>query len=105
LLAPVSPTTAFPIGSRLDDPVAMYLADTFTLPVSAAGLPAMSVPAGLSAGLPVGLQIIGKPWDEARLLRLGRGFEAITADADWRRQEPRDLARAADPATPAPSLP
>jgi aspartyl-tRNA(Asn)/glutamyl-tRNA(Gln) amidotransferase subunit A len=103
LLAPVSPTTAFPIGERVDDPVAMYLADTCTLPVSAAGLPAMSVPAGLADGLPVGLQIIGRAWDEARLFQLGRAFEAITADAPWRSQRPTDLARAADPTTPAPS--
>jgi aspartyl-tRNA(Asn)/glutamyl-tRNA(Gln) amidotransferase subunit A len=102
LIAPVSPTTAFPIGARLDDPVAMYLADTCTLPVSAAGLPGLSVPAGLSEGLPVGLQIIGKAWDEARLLQLGRGYEAITADASWRGQEPTDLMRASDPATPSP---
>jgi aspartyl-tRNA(Asn)/glutamyl-tRNA(Gln) amidotransferase subunit A len=102
LVAPVSPFVAFPLGARLDDPVAMYLADACTLPASVAGLPALSVPAGLSDGLPVGLQLIGRAWDEAGLLRLGRAYEAITADAPWRRQEPNDLARAADPATPAP---
>ena len=105
LVAPVSPTVAFPIGERLDDPVAMYLADTCTLPVSAAGLPGLSVPAGLSEGLPVGMQIIGRAWDEARLLELGRAWEAISAGADWRAQEPTDLTRAADPATPTPMLP
>ncbi len=105
LVAPVSPTAAFPLGARLDDPVAMYLEDACTLPVSVAGLPGLSVPAGLSEGLPVGLQLIGKAWDEAMLLQLGRAYEAITATADWRGQEPTDLVRAADPATAAPALP
>ena len=105
LVAPVSPTVAFPLGSRLDDPVAMYAADVCTLPVSVAGLPGLSIPAGLADGLPVGLQLIGRAWDEARLLALGRAYEAVTADAAWRRLEPADLARAADPATPAPTLP
>ena len=104
LVAPVSPTVAFPLGERLDDPVAMYLADACTLPISVAGLPGLSVPAGLSDGLPVGLQLIGKAWDEARLLALGRAYEAITATADWRALEPADLGRAADPATGAPRL-
>jgi len=103
-VAPVSPSVAFPLGERLDDPVAMYLMDACTLPVSVAGLPGLSVPAGLSDGLPVGLQLIGKAWDEARLLQLGRAYEAVTATADWRGQEPADLGRAADPATPAPTL-
>ena len=84
LVAPTSPTVAFPIGARLDDPVAMYLSDACTLPVNVAGLPGLSVPCGLSDGLPVGLQFIGRPWDEGRLLGLGRGYEAITADAPWR---------------------
>ncbi len=74
LVAPVSPTVAFPLGERLDDPVAMYLVDACTLPVSVAGLPGLSVPAGLSDGLPVGLQLIGKAWDEARLLQPGPGL-------------------------------
>ena len=105
LVAPVSPVVAFPLGSRLDDPVAMYASDACTLPVSVAGLPGLSIPVGLSEGLPVGLQLIGRAWDEARLLSLGRAYEAVTAGADWRASEPADLARAADPATPAPSLP
>ena len=104
LVAPVSPTTAFPLGERLNDPVAMYAADVCTLPVSVAGLPGLSIPVGLSGGLPVGLQLIGKPWDEARLLALGRAYEAVTATADWRALEPADLARAADPSTPAPTI-
>jgi aspartyl-tRNA(Asn)/glutamyl-tRNA(Gln) amidotransferase subunit A len=101
IVAPTSPTVAFPIGSRTADPVAMYLADVCTLPVNIAGLPGMSIPCGLSEGLPVGLQLIGRPWDETGLLRLARGHEAITADAPWRRVEPADLGRLDDPATPA----
>ena len=77
----------------------MYLSDACTLPVNMAGLPGLSVPCGLSEGLPVGLQFIGRAWDELRLFQLGRAYEAITADADWRKVEPRDLGRLADPAT------
>ena len=91
LVAPTSPTVAFPLGARLDDPVAMYLSDACTLPVNMAGLPGISVPCGLSEGLPVGLQFIGKAWDEGRLFRLGRAYEAITAKADWRTLEPPGL--------------
>ena len=75
----------------MDDPVAMYLTDTCTLPVNMAGLPGMSIPAGLSEGLPVGLQLIGPAWSELALLRLARAYEAITADAAWRYLEPSGL--------------
>ena len=68
-----------------------------------AGLPGLSMPCGLSVGLPVGLQLIGAPWTEARLLRIARGYEAITADADWRRLEPAELHLADDPAQPTPA--
>ncbi|HEY7600859.1 MAG TPA: amidase, partial [Candidatus Limnocylindrales bacterium] len=91
LVAPTSPTVAFPMGARLDDPVAMYLSDACTLPVNMAGLPGISVPCGLSEGLPVGLQLIGRAWDEGRLFQLGRAYEAVTADAEWRRVEPAAL--------------
>ncbi len=101
LVAPTSPTVAFRFGARLADPVAMYLSDACTLPVNMAGLPGLSVPCGLSEGLPVGLQLIGRPWDELRLFQLGRAYEAITAAADWRAVEPNDLAALADPATPS----
>jgi aspartyl-tRNA(Asn)/glutamyl-tRNA(Gln) amidotransferase subunit A len=103
LVAPTSPTVAFPIGARLDDPVAMYLSDACTLPVNIAGLPGLSVPCGLSEGLPVGLQFIGRAWDEGTLFRLGRAYEAITSDAQWRVLEPADLAALDDPATPTPA--
>ncbi len=103
LVAPTSPTVAFRFGARLEDPVAMYLSDACTLPVNMAGLPGISVPAGLSEGLPVGLQLIGAPWSEARLFELARGYEAVTAADDWRRLEPTDLAALDDPTTPTPA--
>ncbi|MEX2547549.1 MAG: amidase family protein, partial [Chloroflexota bacterium] len=101
IVAPTSPTVAFGFGARLADPVSMYLSDACTLPVNVAGLPGLSVPCGLSEGLPVGLQLIGRPWDELRLLQLGRAYEAITAAADWRSLEPRDLPLLTDPKTPS----
>ena len=76
----------------------MYLSDACTLPVNMAGLPGISVPCGLSEGLPVGLQFIGAPWSEAELFRLARGYEAITADADWRALEPTRLSPRLDDA-------
>src|ERR671927_866769 len=72
LVAPTSPSVAFRFGARLADPVSMYLSDACTLPVNMAGLPGLSVPCGLSEGLPVGLQLIGRAWDELRLFQLGR---------------------------------
>jgi aspartyl-tRNA(Asn)/glutamyl-tRNA(Gln) amidotransferase subunit A len=77
ILAPTAPSAAFAIGENSDDPVAMYLNDVFTVPASLAGLPAISVPAGLSAdGLPLGLQIIGRAFDEERVLRIAGVLEA-----------------------------
>jgi aspartyl-tRNA(Asn)/glutamyl-tRNA(Gln) amidotransferase subunit A len=76
LLTPTAPSAAFPIGEKTDDPISMYLNDVFTVPVNLAGLPGMSVPAGLSAdGLPLGLQLIGKAFDEATLFRIGSALE------------------------------
>jgi aspartyl-tRNA(Asn)/glutamyl-tRNA(Gln) amidotransferase subunit A len=92
IVAPTSPTVAFRFGERMADPVSMYLSDACTLPANVAGLPGISIPAGLSEGLPVGLQLIGPAWSEARLLALARGYEAITAGADWRSVEPAGLA-------------
>lgn len=71
LLTPTAPSTAFAIGEKQDDPISMYLNDVFTVPASLAGLPGMSVPAGLASdGLPLGLQLIGRPFDEETLLRV-----------------------------------
>ncbi len=76
LLTPATPSPAFAVGAKTDDPVSMYLNDVFTVTVNLAGLPAISVPAGLSHdGLPLGLQIIGKAFDEATVLRAGRAIE------------------------------
>lgn len=97
LVAPTSPSVAWPFGAKLEDPVAMYLSDACTLPVNMAGLPGISIPAGLSEGLPVGLQLIGPAWSELALFRLARAYEAITADATWRRLEPAGLAALREP--------
>jgi aspartyl-tRNA(Asn)/glutamyl-tRNA(Gln) amidotransferase subunit A len=102
LVAPTSATVAFPFGARMDDPVTMYLSDACTLPVNMAGLPGISVPCGLSEGLPVGLQLIGAAWSEGQLFRAARAYEAVTAMADWRSVQPRDLPLLADPSTPTP---
>ena len=76
LLTPTTPCPAFSVGEKTADPVTMYLNDVFTVTVSLAGLPAISVPAGLTPdGLPLGLQIIGKAFDEATVLRAGRALE------------------------------
>jgi aspartyl-tRNA(Asn)/glutamyl-tRNA(Gln) amidotransferase subunit A len=80
VLTPTAPSAAFRIGEKMDDPVAMYLNDVFTVPASLAGLPAISVPAGLSGeGLPLGLHLIGRPFDEATVLRAAGVLEAQAA--------------------------
>ena len=77
ILAPTAPTAAFGLGEMVSDPLAMYLNDVFAVPASLAGLPAMSVPAGLNReGLPLGLQIVGKPFDEQGVLNAGLAIEA-----------------------------
>jgi Asp-tRNA(Asn)/Glu-tRNA(Gln) amidotransferase A subunit family amidase len=81
----------------------MYLSDACTLPVNMAGLPGVSIPAGLADGLPVGLQVIGAAWSEPTLFEIGRAYEAITADAAWRALEPTGLPALDDPATPTPA--
>ena len=83
---PTSPVPAFRLGERVDDPVQMYLADVFTVSANLAGLPAVSLPCGFTrARLPVGLQLVGRAFDEATLLRLGRAYEDVTA---WHREAP-----------------
>ena len=80
LLTPTTPSAAFAIGEKMDDPIAMYLNDVFTVPASLAGLPAISVPAGLSAGgLPLGLHLIGRPFDEETVLRAAHALETAAA--------------------------
>ncbi|MCC2686140.1 MAG: glutamyl-tRNA amidotransferase, partial [Paenibacillaceae bacterium] len=78
IVGPTTPTTAFKIGEQVGDPLAMYLNDVMTIPVNLAGIPAISVPCGLAGGLPVGLQIIGKPFDESTVLRTAHAFERST---------------------------
>jgi aspartyl-tRNA(Asn)/glutamyl-tRNA(Gln) amidotransferase subunit A len=85
IAGPVAPTTAFPLGSFGADPVQMYLADLYTIPVNLAGLPALSVPAGFDAGMPVGLQLIGPWWHEARLLQTAHAYQTAT---DWHTKRP-----------------
>ena len=103
LVSPTTPFVAFPFGSRTSDPYQMYLADLYTIPSNLYGGPAISVPCGLSEGLPVGLQFIGPAWSELELLRWARAHEAIHAAEPWVGQEPTDLARAADPAERTPA--
>ncbi len=86
ILTPVSPTPAFKIGEKTDDPLAMYLSDIFTIPTNLAGLPGISVPCGFSSGgLPIGFQLIGKAFDEATLLQLGHAYQGET---DWHCRAP-----------------
>ncbi|XZG70976.1 Asp-tRNA(Asn)/Glu-tRNA(Gln) amidotransferase subunit GatA [Chitinibacteraceae bacterium HSL-7] len=86
IIGPVAPTTAWNLGEKADDPVAMYLADIYTLGVNLAGLPAMSVPAGFgSNGRPVGMQLIGNYFSEARLLNVAHRFQQVT---DWHTKAP-----------------
>ena len=86
IVGPVVPTPAFGIGELINDPLAMYLSDYYTIPLNLAGLPGISIPAGQAAsGLPIGLQLIGPAFEEARLLRAARMFETAT---DWHSLRP-----------------
>jgi aspartyl-tRNA(Asn)/glutamyl-tRNA(Gln) amidotransferase subunit A len=88
---PTSPTAAFRIGERVADPLQMYLADVFTVSANLAGLPAISVPCGFTgARLPVGLQLTGRRFDEATLLRIADAYER---DTEWSKQPPPILSR------------
>ena len=75
IATPTSPTVAFPIGDKASDPLAMYACDVMTIPSCLAGLPGLSIPSGLSAGLPVGLQLIGRQFGENALFRAGHALE------------------------------
>ncbi len=86
ILSPTSPTTAFRIGEKMNDPLAMYLSDIFTIPANMAGIPAISVPCGFDkAGLPVGLQLMARPFAEGMLLRAAHGYEQA---AGWHQERP-----------------
>ena len=79
LVTPVAPTTAFRLGEKTADPLTMYLSDIFTISVNLAGLPALALPCGFdAAGLPIGLQVIGRPFEEAAVLRIGHAYEQAT---------------------------
>ncbi|MCK4503102.1 MAG: Asp-tRNA(Asn)/Glu-tRNA(Gln) amidotransferase subunit GatA, partial [Desulfuromonadales bacterium] len=86
LLTPVAPTPAFKIGTLVDDPLQMYLSDIFTISTNLAGTCAMSIPCGFSnAGLPIGLQLIGKPFAEDEMLQVAYAFEQAT---EWHKRTP-----------------
>jgi len=85
LITPTSPTTAFKLGEKLEDPMQMYLSDVCTLPINIAGIPAISIPAGFAEGLPIGMQIMGKPFDEETLLHIAFAYEQAT---DWHERKP-----------------
>ena len=89
IAGPTAPTTAFRLGERVDDPITMYLSDIFTIAANLAGLPGVSLPAGFSDGLPVGLQLIGDHFAEARLLNVGHRLQQVT---DWHRRMPQAFA-------------
>ena len=89
ILGPTSPTTAFKQGEKAADPVQMYLSDIYTIAVNLAGLPGMSLPCGFDKqGLPIGLQLIGNYFDEARLLNIAHGYQQAT---DWHKRHPAGL--------------
>jgi aspartyl-tRNA(Asn)/glutamyl-tRNA(Gln) amidotransferase subunit A len=86
VIGPTAPTTAFKLGSQTEDPLTMYLNDILTIPVNLAGIPAVSIPCGFAEGLPVGLQIIGKEFDESTVLRVAHAFEQNT---DYHKEQPQ----------------
>ena len=85
LVTPTSPTVPFKIGEKVDDPLQMYLSDVCTLPINIAGVPAISIPAGFADGLPIGMQIIGKPFSEETLLKIAYAYQQAT---DWHKRKP-----------------
>jgi aspartyl-tRNA(Asn)/glutamyl-tRNA(Gln) amidotransferase subunit A len=85
LVTPTSPIVPFKLGEKLEDPMQMYLSDICTLPINIAGIPAISIPAGFAGNLPIGMQIIGKPFSEEILLRIAFAYEQAT---DWHKRKP-----------------
>ncbi|WP_151670384.1 Asp-tRNA(Asn)/Glu-tRNA(Gln) amidotransferase subunit GatA [Nitrincola schmidtii] len=88
IMAPVTPCSAFRLGEKNSDPVSMYMEDIFTLSLNLAGLPGMSIPCGFADNLPVGLQIIGNYFDEAKLLNVAHQYQQVT---NWHQQSPANL--------------
>lgn len=88
IMGPTAPSTAFKAGEKADDPVAMYLQDVYTIATNLAGLPGMSIPAGFSNGLPVGLQLMGNYFDEARMLDVAHAYQQVT---DWHLKMPQGI--------------
>ena len=86
IMGPTAPSVAFKLGEKADDPVSMYLSDIYTIAVNLAGLPAMSIPAGFSNGLPVGLHVTGNYFEEGRLLNVGHQYQQVT---DWHTRCPQ----------------
>jgi aspartyl-tRNA(Asn)/glutamyl-tRNA(Gln) amidotransferase subunit A len=94
LLTPTTPTTAFDIGAVYGDSVLMQYADQLTVPANHAGIPGLSLPAGLdSKRLPIGIQLLGADYTESTLFRIGRAYEQATADDAWRAEKPAVLAQ------------
>ncbi|MFC1897259.1 Asp-tRNA(Asn)/Glu-tRNA(Gln) amidotransferase subunit GatA [Chloroflexota bacterium] len=85
LVTPTSPTTPFKIGEKVDDPLQMYLSDVCTLPINIAGLPAISIPAGFADGLPIGMQIVAKPFAEETILKIAYAYQQAT---EWHKNKP-----------------
>lgn len=85
IVGPTTPSVAFPVGEKIDDPLEMYLNDVYTVPANLAGIPGVSIPCGLANGLPVGMQILGKHFDEAGLLRVAHAYQVAT---DWHKRRP-----------------
>ncbi len=82
---PVAPTPAFPLGEKIDDPLTMYLSDIFTISANLAGIPGISIPCGLSQqGLPIGLQLLAKPFAEATLLQVASALEKVIGFRQWK---------------------
>ena len=88
ILGPTTPSTAFKLNEHMQDPISMYLSDIYTVSVNLAGLPGISIPAGFSAGLPVGMQLIGNYFEEAKLLNIAHRFQQET---DWHQQQAQGL--------------
>ena len=84
ILTPVSPCLPFALGEKMTDPLQMYLVDIYTVSLNLAGLPGMSLPCGTVDHLPVGLQIVGKPFDEAMVLRVGAAYEQLAGTTNMK---------------------